>query len=531
MMRPARAGRCAVAVAVLLALAILPMGRGRAAPRNEANGKLTASLKELHDHIAFMRLEEAETLIEKLARSDPKSRTVVFQRGVLQFYRGHYGEALSTIDSALSGLDAHPRWESMRALVASTHRVTQDFLEVASPDGRYLVLYRRGPDAVLAPHALEILVAADSAIQEALGIRIPGPIRLEIFPSADALAAVSSLTVEQIETTGTIALSKWDRLMITSPRALVRGYPWANTINHELVHMVLSRMTDERAPVWLQEGVAKLLERSWRTRKPGAKLAPSAQALLEEATRKGELLSFDDMHPSIAMLPSQEAAVLAFAEVATFIDHYAKRYGMDALRDALNQITESQDARAALAAAAGMDFPKLERAWKASLPRGTARPGARQLKLRLRGGSGKSDDSLDVLEKDARRFLRLGDLLWDRRRIAAAAIEYGKAHAADREDPIVAARFARAALETGDATRARDAIEPMATLYPDQAAVHAMLGAARLRLGDRAGAALALRDAILINPFDPQPQCDLARSTDEPHVRSRSQSACDKLRP
>ena len=66
---------------------------------------------------------------------------------------------------------------------------------------------------------------------------------------------------------------------------------------------------------------------------------------------------------------------------------------------------------------------------------GIAKRVARPFKRRLRAHGGPSDASLDVLEEDARRFLRLGDLLWDRRRIAAAAVEYGKAHDADKQDP------------------------------------------------------------------------------------------------
>jgi len=498
---------------------------GQAAPREDVP---QADRDVLHAHIHAMRIAEAEALVAKLQASYPKSRSLEYHRGVLQFYRGHYADALAIIDGALSGIEVQREWDYMRALVESTHEMTRGFIEVSSPDGRYIVWHKPGVDSVMASHALEVLMAADTALQEALGVRIPGPIRLEIFPSADALAAVSSLTVEQIETTGTIALSKWDRLMITSPRALVRGYPWADTINHEFVHMVVSRMTEEQAPVWLQEGVAKLLERSWRTRKPGALIEPASLALLEEATRKGELLSFDEMHPSIAMLPSQEAAALAFAEVASFIDDYAKRHGMATLRDALNQLDGERDARRALGAAAGLDFAKIEKTWRAALPRRSGNKHARKVKRRLRSG-GKTDDSLDVVEMDARRFLRLGDLLWDRQRITAAAIEYGKAHEADRDDPIVAARFARAALETGQPQRARDALESVAQRYPDQAPVHAMLGAARLKLGDRAGASIALLDAILVNPFDPQPQCDLARSSDEPRVRDRARAACEIL--
>ena len=91
------------------------------------------------------------------------------------------------------------------------------------------------------------------------------PVRLEIYPDAESLAEVSTLSVEAIRTTGTIALCKWGRLMIASPGALMHGYPWLDTIAHEYVHLLLTKATLDQSPVWLQEGLAKFLETRWRT--------------------------------------------------------------------------------------------------------------------------------------------------------------------------------------------------------------------------------------------------------------------------
>ena len=41
---------------------------------------------------------------------------------------------------------------------------------------------------------------------------------------------MSTLTEKEIETTGTIALCKYGKLMIVTPRATVFGYPWMDTL-------------------------------------------------------------------------------------------------------------------------------------------------------------------------------------------------------------------------------------------------------------------------------------------------------------
>jgi tetratricopeptide (TPR) repeat protein len=528
--------RAAALVTVIFALSIGAVAAAApAAPAGSAAQAARAAdlLGQASDAISELHLDEAERLLAQVAATHPGLPLLQFEQSRLAFYRGSYRAAVDLADRAIANARGHDKkgWEQMRDLMAATERVTHDFERVTSANGRYVVSYPAGKDALLSSYALDVLAKADHALQAAFGIALPGPIRIEIYPSPETLAQVSALTVEQIQTTGTVALSKWNRLMITSPKALVRGYPWADTITHELVHMVVSRITGDRAPVWLQEGTAKLFERSWRERGAELLLDPPAKALLHDANAKNKLITFEQMYPSIAMLPSEDDAALAFAQVATFMQTYVEKHGQAALRDALARVEDGMDAREALGKAAAQPFAKIEGEWKASLP---AKPEgaskARRLKPRFRVGDGPSDESTEVVEDDARRFLRIGDLLWDRGRAGAAALEYEKAHRADRDDPIVAARWARAALDAGNAHAAIEALEPQAARYPGHAPTQALLGAARLQLGERAQASAALHEAIWINPFDPDPHCNLARASDDAAEAGREQKACESLR-
>jgi tetratricopeptide (TPR) repeat protein len=517
-----------------LASALAATSAAIAAPEPADRPKTRAAdaLVKVSDAITELRLDEAERALAELSASRAEVPEVLFEQARLRFYQGQYGDAVRLADRALALANSHEQrpWQAMRGLMAKTEEVSRDFERTASADGRYIVLYPRGKDAVLAPYALEVLGDADRALQRAFGAALPGPLRIEIYASPETLSQVSALTVEQIKTTGTVALSKFNRLMITSPKALVRGYPWADTITHELVHLVVSRLTGDRAPVWLQEGTAKLFERSWRAKGAELLLDSAASGLLQKASATGKLLTFDQMHPSIAMLPSEDDAALAFAEVATFMQLYVQRHGQPALRDAFAQIKSGVDAREALGKVAGLAFSRLEADWRASLPQKTDVAALRRLKPRFKVGEGPNDESSEVTEGEARRYLRIGDLLWDRGRAGAASREYAKAHRADPKDPIVAARFGRAALQAGDPQAVVDALEPQVERYPGHAPSQALLGAARLQLGQREAAREALSEAIWINPFDPDPHCNLARAADDPAQATREQRACDALK-
>lgn len=483
------------------------------------------------DQLVALQIDEAERTLAAIEPAAAHRADTLFARAQLAFYRGNYGQAVELSIQANAGATQRERraWEDVSKLMLASRDVTAEYAHKEAGDGRYVVLYPKGKDEVIADDALVVLQAADRALSAMFGVQVPGPLRLEIYPSPETLAEVSPLTVEQIHTTGTVALSKWNRLMITSPKALVRGYPWADTITHELTHLWVSRLTEERAPVWLQEGTAKLLERSWRTEDNGLALDAGSQALLHDAKRDGKLLTFDQMHPSIAMLPSEDDAILAFAEVATFMDAYVRRYGKGALRTGLESIANGDDARKALAQAAGEEFRTIEAQWRTGISV-EAPADARPLKTRFKGGDDKADESDDVVETTARKFMRIGDLLWDRGRPGAASKEYEKAHRADPLDPIVAARWGRAALAAGNPKGAIEALTPQKTLYPTHAPTHAVLGAAYLALGQKAEAARALREAVWLNPFDPDPQCGLADASSDPAEIARARRACGLLR-
>ena len=109
------------------------------------------------------------------------------------------------------------------------------------------------------------------------------------------------LTRDQIETSGTIALCKFRRMMLLTPRWVLRGYPWAETLAHEYTHYVLWKRNGPTVPIWLHEGVARYEEVRW-TGAPGAELTPFMMDVLAEGLRTDRLVTFDEMHPSFAMI-------------------------------------------------------------------------------------------------------------------------------------------------------------------------------------------------------------------------------------
>lgn len=474
-----------------------------------------------------LRLEEAEAAIAGQAETAANE----YLRARIALHRGRFAEGLRHVRRSLELLpaypDADPRPDLAKLLEESDARLGKH-AEFKSADGRYVVRTPRGRAEILAPYALEALEHADTVYAEVFGEAHPGPIRVDVVRGPEDLSRVSTLSEEAILTTGTIALCKWDRMLVTTPEALARGYPWLDTIAHELAHLYLSRVSREKAPVWFHEGLAKVLERLPKGEGVDAPLEPASRALLAKHAAKGTLLPFSAFHPSIALLPSQEQAALAYAEAATFVSKFLTEHGAEGLRQVVHRIAHGASLESALEAVSGKPFAVMEEEWKASLA-GLAGDRVEPLERRFVDEASDADDLRDVKSEDARNALRLGDLLWARRRPKAAAVQYERGAKVAPKNPILLSRLGRAALEAGDAASAVHAAERAITLHPDHAPAHSLLARALLLSGRPEEAARAALDAIARNPFDPAPHCVLAESAADGATRKRERDVCERL--
>src|SRR5439155_906725 len=135
------------------------------------------------------------------------------------------------------------------------------------------------------------------------------------------------------------------------------GYPWLDTVSHEFVHYLVTQKGRNTVPIWLQEGLAKFLETRWRGA-PGMAVDEMSLSLLQDAAKKGKLIPFAKMHPSIAMLPTQEQAALAFAEVEAAIRLLYQRGGQSALTELVSAMAAGDAAaRAAVCLLRDADGP------------------------------------------------------------------------------------------------------------------------------------------------------------------------------
>ena len=486
-------------------------------------------------------LAGASKALDELVQTNPDSPEAAYFRGRILFEQGKYDEASKAYaDATERGLNKGALESDARlAKAAAEETKGNEVFESA----HFSLRTRPGKDTLLAPYALEALEKAYAGLTKDLGVEPAHKIRVEIYDSARSLAHVSPLTIEQIKGSGTIALCKYSRLMVTSPKALLRGYPWLDTVSHEFVHYLVTQKGRNTVPIWLQEGLAKFLETRWRGA-PGMAVDEMSLSLLQDAAKKGKLIPFAKMHPSIAMLPTQEQAALAFAEVEAAIRLLYQRGGQSALTELVSAMASGMTDEQAVARAYGKSFEEFEADWSAEVkkPRAKAasqkavRPLVAKKLVFKEDAKGRAEPppldpgAIEVpADQEGKRAARLGEIFYGRRRWAAAAKEYARARQRlPREMPQLARRYAFSEMQMGRFAEAEEALRSAVERDPDDEAAQALYARVLVKRGALDKARVALDNGIAVDPFDPDLHAtylEVARGLKDPALEERERKA------
>ncbi|MCP4921971.1 MAG: tetratricopeptide repeat protein [Proteobacteria bacterium] len=389
--------------------------------------------------------------------------------------------------------------EEDHAMYVATAEAQSDLVE--SRIGDVVVLHHPGIERILVEDAAEAIQLGRERIAPLLGGDVPGVVRVEIYPDTASFTAASGLPADAVRTTGVVAISKWNRLVMSSPRALGKGYGWRDTLVHEWIHYVVSYNSHDQAPIWLQEGLAKSTEMLWR--QDDFELEVQKQSLLAGALQTGEWITFEQMHPSMAYLPTAEAASLAYAQVSTMMEYLQVSTDRQALSRVIALVKDGEDSKDAVADVAGVRFSKFEDGWKAWLAEQDL-VGERiaTVPTVLDGGDEFEYDPVLSRRRDLSNRARLGDLMLERDHPEAALTYYLEAKPEDEPpSPYLQGRLAQVYVELGRPGEAQGVLESSLRLYPDNADNNRLYAELLHASGDDAGALEHYLHAAEINPF------------------------------
>lgn len=403
------------------------------------------NITEVADAITELDVSKAEALLRDVPSDDP---AFAFERARLRIYEGDCDSASAMLSAP--SLRNQPDGASLYELAKSCAGATAGSAVVEDAQHGLWIRLQDDEDRVLVPYLTQVADSARKTLERDLGVVLPRPLRIDVVRDLFSLSAVCGLPVTAAETTGTVAIARWGRVTIISPRATPHGFPWEDTLAHEMTHLALSRATRDRAPLWFQEGVAKREESRWRGAGPfddprGADRAARAALL------SGTSVGIDRLGPSIAMLPSADAAATAFAEVTSFIGYWIDRNGSPAFRLLLADLkgVGNRGADAALRSVSGYTLSEWKLMWEHQLREQPIPPARATAERQLPA----PPPGVQIA-----REVRLGGLLFEGGHAVQAAERLARAVLVAPSDAPLRWQWARAKTEAGDPNGAAAAL-------------------------------------------------------------------------
>lgn len=469
---------------------------------------VSADLNEDLNHgyslIDQWRINEADHYASSLLKKYERSGDVYFLLGRVEFFKGNYEKAQEILKEVA---DSQLVVKEFKSLVKKTYWATSNFVFEESEHFRFA--YVDGPDRILVHYAREVLEKSYRVLGKILNYYPSGKTLVEFYPNHEPFSQISPLTFKDIMTSGTVALCKYNRIMMISPGALVRGYNWMDTLSHEFIHYLLSGKSHNNVPLWLHEGIAKYLESRWRGEQEH--LNPLMKTALASGLAQDYMISLEDMMPSLAKLKTAEDVQLAYAEVATMVEYITALKGEGVLADITDDFAMELPVDAILKKRLGAGLEEFQKNWKEFVKRKkfAAIPGLRTFKFRFKknrslSANKEEDNYKEVTEAHAQDLTRLGDILKSRNYLEAATVEYEKAIEESKIiSPILYNKLAAAYLLRKQFGKAETLLKENIKLYPSFTTTEVNLGELYYLKGDLKTSLLHYELAVRLNPFNP----------------------------
>ncbi|HTM43464.1 MAG TPA: hypothetical protein VL137_00840 [Polyangiaceae bacterium] len=460
----------------------------------------TSAGQAIADAITELDVHRARAL---LAAQKISSNEMTFQRVRLAIEMSDCDSAEATART----LPASPAVNALADLAQNCSRAMAGAQIVEDKARGVWVRMQDEADKVLLPLIFDVAAKARDAIARDLGVELPRPLRIELVQDLFSLSAISGLPLKAAETTGTVAVARWGRVTMLSPRAAPLGYPWQDTLAHEIAHLGLTRATRDFAPLWLQEGIAKNAEVRWR---PARLLDDriNADSVALQALITGESVGVEGLGQSIALLPSADAASIAFAEVKSFMAYFIATLGRPAFRLLLADLRGigKRDPNPALVSVTGFELQYWIAQWQnwlltpskdKPLPKDKP-PAPAPMPV-----AGASDDPFEFA-----RNARLGALFFEAERFRLAAEQFDQALKYDSDQVTLRFDAARSWLAQSKDEQAQSDLGDLAGISQLHGGWLALHGRFLRQHGDDAAANASFDLAVAVDPFNPEAACE-----------------------
>ncbi|MDP3719704.1 MAG: tetratricopeptide repeat protein [Acidobacteriota bacterium] len=221
------------------------------------------------------------------------------------------------------------------------------------------MVIRLHPDeqAVLRQYVPQLAKESMAALTKRWEFTPKGPILVQLFPNHDDFA-VRTLGLPGM--IGALGACFGQVVTMDSPRARPPGsFNWAETLWHEMAHVITLQLSNNRLPRWLSEGASVYEERRARQEWGREMDIPFARYM-----DKGKLISLRDLNSGFS---SAEQISYSYYQASLVVEHIVDVYGQPKLRALVVAYGDGSDTETAIKKALGVDLDTLQASFDAFL--------------------------------------------------------------------------------------------------------------------------------------------------------------------
>jgi tetratricopeptide (TPR) repeat protein len=447
-------------------------------------------------------ITSAEKLSEQILKKHPESGDAHFLQARIEFMKGNYERSWKILRHVE---DSFEQVKKFKDHVDATRRASKNF--ISKETEHFIFRFEEGPDEVLLHYAEKALEDSYQVLGKILNYYPEEKIIVEFYPDRQPFSKISPLTLKDILTSGTVALCKYNRIMMISPGSLVRGFNWLDTLSHEYVHYLLTKKTRNRLPLWMHEGLAKYLETRWRGE--SKYLSPVMETVLFKALQNNYRVPLEDMMPSLAKLKNAEDVQLAYAEVSSMMEYLVSIKGLTVLPHILEDLASDAEFESTFTKYAGEGLAGFQKSWEDWAKNLELKniPGIEVLTTEFKNRKGLESENKEYQQlksRKARNFTFLGDVLKSRDHFKAAIIEYKKAlDESSAHSPVLFNKLAGTYLQTSKYQEAESLLKESLAFFPNFHTTLTNLGELHFSNHKYETARVYFEKAVHINPFNP----------------------------
>jgi cellulose synthase operon protein C len=403
--------------------------------------------------------------------------------------------------------------------------------------GPATIVLQKKEAALLRPYIGPELQRAIAVYQQKYKMKLPGPVRLEIYPNhEDFVVRTLGLPGQG----GLLGVTFGLVVAMDSPSARPPGeFNWASTMWHELSHVYVLTATHHLIPRWFTEGLA-VHEEAAASPDWGDRMTPE----IVTALREKKLLPVLELERGFVRPEYPAQVIVSYFEAGKMCDYITDEWGEGAILGMIHSYADRKTTAEAIQEnlhETPADFDKNFLVWLDQRTGNTVRhfdewkQGLKAVRADLQNG--KKDDAIregltirdyypDYVG-DESIYELTADVYLGKHQKSAAMRELERYRDLGGRNVSKLKKLAALEQESGNQTQAENTLGKLNYIYPEDEEIHRRLGGLLLNGGNASGAIREYEAVLQLQPGDPaESHYDLAKALNAAH---RMQEAKDQV--